>query len=43
VREGWVSAERARDVYGVVVADGPDGERVVDAAATEACRRDAAG
>ncbi len=34
VREGWTSIERARDVYGVVLAS--DGEHVViDTAATE--------
>lgn len=36
VAEGWISPERAREVYGVAIA--PDGE--VDEAATDALRKD---
>jgi N-methylhydantoinase B len=35
IEEGWVTAERARDVYGVVLGEG----QVVDLKATEAQRR----
>jgi N-methylhydantoinase B len=37
VAEGWVSIERARDVYRVAIGDGGE----VDAAATAALRRSA--
>lgn len=42
VNEGWVSAERALDIYGVVLTRGEDGNYVVDAAATERRREEAA-
>ena len=39
VREGWISQERARSVYGVALTKAPDGELRVDEKATELERK----
>ena len=38
VRDGLISAERAREIFGVVVREGAEGELVIDSEATEAAR-----